>query len=417
MERGKPLNSSPISTNERIISLDIIRGFAIFGIFLVNMPAFHSPDLINQVYGMPHQFSTLDQYIRLFFDLFVQGKFYTIFSFLFGLGFYIFMSRAEQKGQKVFQLFSRRLIVLLIFGALHLTLLWYGDILHTYAIAGFLLMLFYKLRNKTIIIWAFSLMVLYYSLIASQLLLPATSLEQSARISQQIGTEKVAEAINIYQNASYVEWLSYRMDNEVSIVLTNAPFVIPTVLAMFLFGLYAGRRGVFQQVSHHIKFIKNVWIVSLILSIPLMVMLLLTELNIFQWGPYQSIVSQLFVYLSGTTLCFFYISSIVLLLRKESWRRILRPFSYVGQMALTNYILQTVISVSIFVGLDLFGEVSLAFGLLLCLIVFPLQIVFSYFWLKRFRFGPLEWLWRSFTYLQTMKLTHTTATQQDKHDD
>nr|WP_071393393.1 heparan-alpha-glucosaminide N-acetyltransferase domain-containing protein [Bacillus tuaregi] len=154
------MKSTPISSQERILTIDIIRGFALLGIFLVNMPAFHSPALMVSA----PEYNGMDYWLDLLFQMFVQTKFYTIFSFLFGLGFYIFMSRAEQKGLRINRLFSRRLFALLLFGALHLVLLWYGDILHTYAIAGFLLLLFYKRKPKTLLIWAFSLLIAFHAL-------------------------------------------------------------------------------------------------------------------------------------------------------------------------------------------------------------------------------------------------------------
>ncbi|MEZ2661639.1 DUF418 domain-containing protein, partial [Aneurinibacillus aneurinilyticus] len=151
---------TPISKGERMITLDIIRGFALLGIFLVNMPTFHSPDFIRQLYDLPQNLSSVDKVVNLFFSLFIQTKFYTIFSFLFGLGFYVFMNRVEQKGLKVYRLFSRRLLILFLFGFLHLIFLWYGDVLHAYAIVGFALSLFYKRSNKVILGWAFGLLFL-----------------------------------------------------------------------------------------------------------------------------------------------------------------------------------------------------------------------------------------------------------------
>ncbi|WP_368654170.1 DUF418 domain-containing protein [Ornithinibacillus sp. 4-3] len=148
--------SSPISTKERIESLDIIRGIALFGILLVNMPLFQSPQLIADLYMMSPELSSSDQFLRMLLDVFVETKFFTIFSFLFGVGFYIFMERAVNKTDHFYRLYSRRLIVLAIFGFLHLCLLWYGDILLGYALAGFFLIFFYKRKQKTILLWLMS---------------------------------------------------------------------------------------------------------------------------------------------------------------------------------------------------------------------------------------------------------------------
>ena len=122
------MNIHPTTPNERLESLDIVRGFALFGIFLVNMPAFQWPDLLAQLYLLPESLSALDEWIRLFFDLLIQGKFYTIFAFLFGVGFYLFMNKASNQGDGGWRLYLRRIGVLALFGFIHLVFFWYGDI-------------------------------------------------------------------------------------------------------------------------------------------------------------------------------------------------------------------------------------------------------------------------------------------------
>lgn len=146
--------------------LDVIRGFALFGILLVNMPAFHSPNFINQLYSVDVPYGGLDAVVYAFLQLFVQVKFFTIFSFLFGVGFYLFMKRAEAKGLRMKSLFFRRASILLIIGLLHLIFLWFGDILHLYAVGGFLLVAFYNRMPKTLIKWAFSLLAIYLALLS-----------------------------------------------------------------------------------------------------------------------------------------------------------------------------------------------------------------------------------------------------------
>ncbi|KAA9014198.1 DUF418 domain-containing protein [Niallia endozanthoxylica] len=395
------MKSAPISNSERIVTIDIIRGFALLGIFLVNMPAFHSPAFMVSY----PDYSGVNYWLDLLFQMFVQTKFYTIFSFLFGLGFYIFMSRAEQKGLKINRLFSRRLFALLLFGALHIVFLWYGDILHTYAITGFLLLLFYKRKPKTLLIWAFSLLFIFHALISAPFLIPATEMESIAAGLDQEEAAKLGEYVDMYENAPYLEWVSYRLQTEMGRLLANLPFALFNILALFLFGLYAGKRGVFKDVSAHLPMIKKVWWTALILSIPLVTFLALYKMDVIDVGVYQQNAIYLFTSLSGLTLCFFYISSLTLMLRREFWQRFLRPLGYTGQMALTNYLLQTFISVGIFLGLNFYGKVSLATGTLICLVIYAAQTLFSYVWMKNFRFGPFEWLWRTMTYgyIQSMK--------------
>jgi uncharacterized protein len=395
------MKSSPVLGKERMITLDIIRGFALFGIFLVNMPTFHSPDFMKSMYGIPNDYSGVDHWIDVFFALFVDMKFFTIFSFLFGLGFYIFMSRAEEKGLRMNRLYLRRIFALLFFGAAHLIGLWFGDILHTYAIAGLLLLFFYRRKIKTIVIWAFSLLFAINALFSLMLLIPASFLEETESASAaSMLYGSMEEYLHVYEHGSYIEWVSYRLGTEVPAMLANLiPAMFP-VLAMFLFGLAAGKAGIFRDVEGHLPFIKKIRTLSFGISVPLVLVLAMYMTKVWDLGVKQEFAVQVFTSLSGLTLCFFYISSLTLLLRKEKWQQKLRPLGYTGQMALTNYLMQTILSVGLFVGLGFYGDVSLWLGTVICLVIFSLQLAFSTWWLKKFRFGPFEWLWRSFTYLK-----------------
>ncbi|MEI3611513.1 DUF418 domain-containing protein [Pseudogracilibacillus sp. SO30301A] len=398
--------SSPISTKERIESLDIIRGFALFGILFVNMPLFQSPKLIKDLYMMSPELSPNDQFLRMLLDVLVEAKFFTIFSFLFGVGFYIFMERAENKTEHFYLLYSRRLIVLAIFGFLHLCFFWYGDILLGYALAGFFLIFFYKRKGKTILLWLMAFSIALIGLLSLSFLGSTDSIEQQINSLQKEGEPKVEEAIDVYQNGSYFEWLSYRFSNEVIPILMNIPSDILTALFMFLIGLYAIKRGIFRDFSSHKQFVQRVWLISLLCSIPFSVGIILLHVNIFDFGILNEQMIQSLLIISGLSLSFFYISTILLLLERKKWKRILHPFSYVGRMALTNYIIQTLVGVGLFTGLGMFGEANIGLGIMISFIVFPLQMVLSFFWLKHFRFGPLEWVWRSCTYgeFQPMKL-------------
>lgn len=399
------MKSAPISKQERIITLDIIRGFALLGIFLVNMPAFHSP-----AFMISHpDYTGMDYWLDLILQMFVQTKFYTIFSFLFGLGFYIFMSRAEEKNLHVNRLFSRRLFALLLFGSIHLIFIWYGDILLTYAITGFILLLFYKRKTKTLLIWAFSLLFVFYSLVSVPFFIPESTLEEIAATTNADTESKIEEYVDMYENGNYLEWVSYRFQTEVIPILLKTPIIMISILAMFLFGLYAGKIGIFKPNTPYQTMIKKIRLITFLFSIPLVSLLAIFKLDLIDLGIYREIAIQLVTSLSGLTLCFFYISSITLLLRKKTWQKLLRPLGYTGQMALTNYISQTLISVFIFLGLDYFGKVSLVTGTLICLVVYLFQVVFSYVWLQNYKYGPLEWLWRSLTYgyFQPMKREDT----------
>src|SRR5690606_1793730 len=214
------MGNTPIGIKERILTIDIIRGFALFGIFLVNMPSFHSAIFMKQMQGYEPVYTGLDYWLDAFFTLFIDMKFFTIFSFLFGLGFYIFISRAEMKGLGATSLFVRRMLALLLFGLIHLIGLWYGDILHTYALAGLFLLLFYKRKIITMLIWAGSLLLVYNAFNLLTLLIPNSFLEQ-IDLPRTVMESAVSEYASVYQNAGYLEWLSYRLGAELPMIFLN----------------------------------------------------------------------------------------------------------------------------------------------------------------------------------------------------
>ncbi|MBY0087491.1 DUF418 domain-containing protein [Brevibacillus brevis] len=383
---------APVAEGERIRQLDGIRGFALLGIVLVNMPSFLYPIMFLPDAGMVNTHSEMDSWIRLLFNMFVQAKFYTIFSFLFGVGFFLFMYRAESKQLPYRSLFTRRLFVLLIVGMVHLVFLWYGDILHTYALAGFLLLLFYHRQESTIKRWAWTLLVGMQALSALTLTVP----EELVPIPDQ--SLLIQKAIDAYTNGSMIEWLQFRVGYEIPLVLSFEFFVILSVFPLFLFGFLAAKRGVFERTEDFIPAIRRVWWLALGLSVVLVPMIPLVQFGVVKFPASIWITVQTFVTWSGLSLCAFYITSLLLLYRKESGKRMLKHFEPVGRMALSNYLSQTIIAVLVVRVGHLYGTPALALGLVFSLGIFTVQIFVSRWWLANYQFGPAEWLWRCLTY-------------------
>ncbi|MGG4498862.1 DUF418 domain-containing protein [Brevibacillus reuszeri] len=393
------MRGTPVLEADRIHQLDGIRGFALFGILLVNMPTFLHPVLFLPANGLAFEHSTLDEWIRLFFDMFVQTKFYTIFSFLFGAGFYLFMNRAEQKGLPMNAMFLRRISVLFLLGVIHLGLFWYGDILHTYAIAGNFLLFFNKGTDKTIRNWAWSLLMLIQLLYALLLFIPSDP--------SVVGSESHAiaqKAVAAYSSGSWGEWIQFRFAFEFPIVASNEFLAILTVLPLFLFGLLAARRGVFTADGKHRTAFRRMWWVTLILSIVLISMIPLVKKGIVQFPAPDHVASIVFVGWSGLTLSVFYICSFILLYEKAAFHKGLRHLEAVGRMALSNYLGQTIVTVGLVMVFKLYGTLSLGVGLIYCLVLFSLQILASKWWLSHYQFGPVEWLWRCLTYARWMPM-------------
>ncbi|PFZ10620.1 hypothetical protein COL60_09775 [Bacillus pseudomycoides] len=376
-----------ISQSERIHSIDIIRGIAVFGIFLVNWPVIAGVDS-SDITG---SYEGIDRYIRLFYDMFIQTKFYTIFSFLFGLGFYIFMQRAEKKTIHPKTLFIRRLLILLLFGFIHYVLLWDGDILHSYAIAGFFLLLFYKRDPKTILIWAFILLGIF------QFMMLLTSI---AIAFLPIGELRTSLPIIPLENWSFQVQERFTAFYSEAVAL-NISF-LPETIGLFLLGLYAGKKDIFRRTKELDPKLKKWQIIMFILTLPMwffMIRYFVTK------QPYEPIYMSGFTMFSGKTLFIFYIFTLMRLLQKERWQKILRPFQFVGRMALTNYISQTIITLVVF---GLFFRSSLPvplwIGTIFCIGIYTLQILISRWWLSHYQYGPLEYIWRLGTYGKLMPL-------------
>lgn len=392
----------PVSGKERIVTLDIIRGFALLGILLVNMLLFMAPLLYVNLAITPWWTKTGDIMADYFITIFAEGKFYTIFSFLFGYGFYIFMMRAREKGRPVVKLYLRRILVLLLIGIMHITLLWWGDILHFYAVIGVFLLLFRNKNEKTLLIWSAILIIIPIVIVGGFIALAAAVDGQDIvgyDLAQHL--EKQAQiSLQVYSQGSFTEILQQRL-SDFSFVLGNMFVMSPQVMAMFLLGTYAARQRLIQDINVNGPLLRKVWLCSLIVGIPFIFLQFTGKYNLLGMS---FMVSQ-FNYLTGTVIggaafCFLYITTIIFILQKPGWFGILAPLGDVGRMALTNYLLQSVIATTVFYGygLGLFGRVGPAWGIVLTILIFTLQVYFSRYWMKKYHFGPMEWLWRTLTY-------------------
>lgn len=405
--------AKPVSTKERIKELDIVRGFALFGVLLVNMVMFNST-LYATAYGKIASYMPLSNPLELdllsnriaamLIQVFAEGKFYTIFSFLFGLGFYIFIERAEAKTNSPKKLFLRRSIILFLFGVLHLVFVWYGDILHTYGLVAFILILFKNskvktVRNWIIILLTFSLLMIAGFVILNDFIeLSNSGIFQETNLSMQLMAE---ESIEVYTNGSYGELVAYRVTKELPIILANLIGIAPKILGMFLIGLYVGKRKIHASLQEHKAFIGKSWKITGVVGWLSTIAYVLIQLNIIKLNPVvNNGVIHLFKEMATIFLSLFYMTSLVLLYQKVNFRKYLQPISYMGQMALTNYLIQCILCSLIFYGygIGLAQRISITSIILLTLFIYFGQMLFSKAWLKKFQYGPFEWLWRYLTY-------------------
>lgn len=402
----------PVQASERVVLLDVLRGFALGGVFLSNVNVWFSGKMVlpkprlDAITSAP-----IDVVFGYLFRFFVGGKLVTIFSFLFGLGFAVQMIRAEARGAPVVPTYVRRLLVLLMLGLIHMFVLWYGDILGLYALLGFVLLLFRRRSDRTLLVWSVVLMLavpLVVPTLHKYLPLWLTSQEAvdaAAKEAAAHSTTLKADTLAAFESGYYVVAMR---GNAIylQIFLAHISFVVfcAVTVGKFLLGFYAGRRRLFHEPEKHLGLFRRLlgWGLAAGLLANTFVGVLRylqrservpTELS---WGFLLGWVSQI----GDIGMGMFYVSAMTLLFQRPAWRRALSALAPAGRMALTNYLAQTVIALLIFYGfgLGLMGKVGTAAGLGMIAGLFAVQMLASWLWLARLQFGPAEWLWRSLTY-------------------
>lgn len=407
--------AGPIKPVERIIDLDILRGIALFGILVVNLYLFSNPIAI--VAADSNLWSEWYNQAFLFFSrIFFEGKFITLFSFLFGLGFYIFTERLKEKGLHERRVFFRRMLLLFLIGMLHVWLLWAGDILAPYALSGMIMMLFLYRTDKTIKVWIGIFVggfLFLFSLLIAFIIWAMSMPDVAANV--KVGFTEVSEEFqdllvrgyDIYSTGTYSEMMTYRAE-EISFVWSGmffTPMGIPYIIAMFLFGFLIGRQGLLQKPKLlRSLLIPRRWkmlLPGLMLSLVYAISHLYSDPVLFDGWT----LLQMFSIMVGAPLLMLgYCGFILNWLNENKATSFLNRFAPVGRMALTNYILQSVICTTIFYGfgLGLIGQFPPIYILPLAIVIFGLQVKASEWYFKKYKMGPLEKLWRMGTYLKNV---------------
>jgi len=398
---------APVPTAERVELLDILRGVAVLGILLVNMELFFAP--IYSLSFASAWTAPFDRVVDALIAFIAQGKFYTMFSFLFGLGAAVQLERADERGRPFEGFFARRLGWLLLIGLCHAFLVWYGDILAQYALIGFVLLLFVRCKNKTLLVW--TVLLLLVPLILFGCITALTSLagffpesaeavDDAMAESRQAYQERIDEANRVYPVGSYGEILPLRV-RQVGTIYSFMFFAAPGILGMFLIGLNLGRRRVFHELPTHLPRIRKLLPWLLLFSLLAGGAYAALQSFVDQMRPSALLwLQQTAFFLGSPALSFSYVFGIALLVQCERWRRLVRPVAAVGRMALTNYLMHSLVFTFVAngYGLGYYGRVRPLIGLAMTLGTFVVQILLSNWWLRRFRYGPMEWLWRSLSY-------------------
>ncbi|MEH7274940.1 DUF418 domain-containing protein [Neobacillus vireti] len=327
----------PTDSHKRIDILDYLRGFALLGIILVNI-------LPLMAVKLPEPGSWNAGYQRFLF-LFVEGRFYTLFSFLFGVGFYLFISRANAKGKNGYVLFLRRMAVLFILGWFHVKF-HPGEALSVYAVTGLLLLPFYKIKKE----------------------------------------------------------LNLGIGLILLVGLSIMAFKLFMVVPLILLGIAAGQYRIFEELGGKLKKVAMFTGVMFLVSLAGMINQIQhapsTPIGFFEGGIDETTYMFLSIGITiGPAVSALYAGILILLLHIPIVQRLLAPLKSYGRMALTNYIFQTVFIYLAGYVFNLFDALTYLESLVVCLIVYAVQLVFSVVWLRFYQFGPLEWIWRGLTYL------------------
>jgi uncharacterized protein len=388
-----PASFTPVLKQERIPSLDVLRGFASLGILLVNIHAFADTGWMTpeQLQALPTH--SIDSIVRTLVDIFVDTKFITLFSILFGVGFAIQLERAQAAGVPFTAYFTRRLFILLLIACVHAYLFWYGDIIRDYAIAGFFLLLVRQVSQKAVLRLALFCAVF---LTASIFILNAI---MGVHYSNYPTLQQIQDAFayGSYREVLLINWRIDPLHN----FLQDSPITLAAVFGRVLLGYWLGRMHFFQQPHRFMK-LRNRWFWwGLCLGFPSSIAFWAIKANYLPLDSYWLLWLP-YVIVCGLILqSLFYISVVLRLFETERWQKRLQPFAVVGRMALTNYLMQTAFGIFFFYGwfpgLHLKG-IGAGALLPIALLIFVLQFLISRWWLRRHAMGPVEWIWKKLAY-------------------
>jgi uncharacterized protein len=404
------ITNQPTQHNERETFMDALRGFAILGIFIANLAHMSFYSESAKVIS-PWIVESWDSSIRFLQYLFIEGKFYSIFSLLFGWGIALQIKRGIEKGTDAIPLLKRRLFFMLLLGGIHL-LIWTGDIVFFYALLGFLILPLLKFSNKTLLIIGSALLLSPILLYAVKMYFPI--LNFPALFLFDLGDQVTHFFFREMSNDKYRallhegSWLDQLKSNVAGVFYRYGYLFyisrISKVVGMFLIGYVIGRTDFYKKLMFHKKTAVRIILFGILLGLPFNY-LLAKHMSSSIIGEYYNLQPSgllLTVYyaLGVVPLALTYVGLLMFGFQTKLGYKMLQIVSPVGKMAFTNYIMHSLIGNFVFLGagLDMMGKVGPFYLTLFGILVFIVQIIFSTFWLKYFQFGPIEWFWRSLTY-------------------
>lgn len=396
--------SSRLKPTNRITIVDALRGFALAGIvichvvenYIGSVPTAEFNDAVHQ--------GLIDDIVDGFIGFFLRGKFIALFSFLFGLSFFIQMDNAQTKGKRFGTRFLWRLILLFAIGFVH-SLFYRGDILTVYAILGIFLIPFYNVSNK----WLLGIAALLFMGLARFLLFASIGGEGVfTNFDNNPESPKVLAYYDTLKNGTLLDVFA---TNATQGHIDKAEFQYGVfgrgyfTFAFFLVGLFVGRSGFFKRYKEEPKLMKKILVYSLIalvVSFGIMAGGFISMGTNFNLQSWNAMIGLTGMDMSNAAMTIIYIVLFAMWFKKSKGEKLLLKFAPYGRMALTNYVLQSIIFTFVFFGwgFGLIGELRQVYTFLLALLFIALQMLVSKWWMQYFKYGPLEWLWRSLTFFK-----------------
>ena len=384
--------ATPIQQSERNIIVDIIRGFALTGVLIANFTSYNYQQIPTGV--LDSISSPLDKTLIDFNTIFFEWKFMTLFSILFGYGFGLILTSLEKKNINPNAFFLRRMFWLFVIGLIH-TSFWWADVLHLYAMGGVLLLLFRKLSTRNILVCSFVFMFI---------LAPAVSFVTrnnadfftDQNISVLYEQYKHGNLFNVFrENWTFYYHAFIAFDFDVHDVIE--------ALGRFLFGYYLLRIGLFDSVESKKKLFKRVVLVTA----PIVIIYLISrwmvvegklDTSAYYWEPLKKLG------IICTSCC--YASILVIAFIAFGQNRFFKSLQALGKMTLTNYLMVSAFLIILLYGFGFgkLGELPMHIIWMYAAAWLAFETIFSTWWLSKFRYGPVEWIWRQLTYQKRIQL-------------
>ena len=391
-------------TSPRVHTIDALRGIALFGILAVNIQS-ASWSIGGPTLGQFDEMTTtLDRVALLFIAFFLEFKFYPIFCFCFGYGFAVQTRKWMLRGQDAGALFVSRLTFMLLFGIFHGLFLWFGDILARYALTGFILR--YYLRDgprkliRAIKIWA--VLTVVATLLLGGLISVATiSPDELANMNATLMTE-IAAAKTIYTGGNYVDVTRQRA-SDFAAITASFIYIVPQIMLLFLLGALTAQMGwlkVSQQCPRrHHRLLKRIFIFTFVVGLPINIAYTMKAWAIAHSFTIETSMFDLFVSTLAPVFAFAYMAGLALIASTGVGKTQIALFAPAGKIALTNYVFQSLAMSFLLYGYGFGLGARLRQGelLLLAIAIFVCQLALSHLYLRVFRQGPLEWVWRRWT--------------------